>query len=77
MKTKDWSGKSSQVSRTSYDEEKQEMTVLFYNEKKKTTAKWAYRPVSLELWEESCNAVSIGKFLNVKIKPNCKALKLS
>lgn len=72
--TIDWSMKSSQVARTTYNEQAKEMTVQF---KSKGNPIWVYSSVTPELWIESTRAVSIGKFLNVKIKPNCPARKIS
>lgn len=71
QKTKNWEGLSSQILRTSYDEQKKAMSVQFKN------ATWQYTPVSIELWKESLNVPSIGKFVNTKIKPNCEAFKIN
>lgn len=72
--TKDWSAKSSQVSRTFYREESKGFYVLF---KTKGNPLWVYTPVELEVWKESLETESIGKFVNVRIKPNYEARKIS
>jgi len=69
--SKDWSMKSSQILRTTYNRTEREMIVQF------KTAIWAYSAVSLEVWKESLEAESIGKFVNTKIKPNHAARKIS
>lgn len=71
--TKDWSQRSSQIARTWYDKEKQEMKVLF----KSKNALWIYSTVPMELWKESLITPSIGKFLGARIKPDHAATKIS
>lgn len=68
--SKSWAGLSSQVVSTSYNEEGKYMIVQF------NSGKYKYDGVPLEVWKQSLNTTSIGKFINSTIKPNYPYTKL-
>lgn len=68
--SKSWVGLSSQVASTSYNEKEKYMIVQF------NAGRYRYDEVPLEVWVQSLNTASIGKFINSTIKPNYAATKL-
>lgn len=68
---KNWAHLSSQVRSTNYNQKDKYMLVEFMN-----GGRYKYSDVPLEVWVQSLNTVSIGKFINTTIKPNYSVTKL-
>lgn len=68
---KNWTHLSSQVRSTNYNQKDKYMLVEFTN-----GSRYKYSDVPLEVWIQSLNTLSIGKFINSTIKPSYPVTKL-